>query len=406
MQSQEFDLQSVLARIMGDEPLELQTKTVVTTTTVTAPLRRPTMMPVHEMTAGEELDESLARIDAAKVTKVVTPARGGFIVGTHSSLEPEDEASTVGAGLVSFPQFTSESIAEAMDMRNYATLCRLKVRKWVGKKRDKSAARDAEGNHGSVNGTFSVYKKLFAGTEDKLRAVNSVLDAARTRHYQMTLPWSTTGMDDAGRRDGPRLLANTLFMEYITEMGAAKQAMEQSLNELEAALPQMMSDAKRNLGKAFDITQYPDITQIRGMFTLDFEFSPIPEGADYKGLPQAQCAKLKEKLDKARTQCLENAMRDVWDRTYTLVHKMAERLGNPKHMFHDTLVSNMREMADLLRHLNAVNDATIETIRKRIQEDLCRFEPKVLREDMTKRALVAKLAREIISDMEAKGVRH
>jgi hypothetical protein len=81
--------------------------------------------------------------------------------------------------------------------------------------------------------------------EDKLRAVNSVLDAARTRHYEMTMPWSVTGVDDRGRRDGPRLLANTLFMEYISEMGQAKQQTQQVLGELKRAYPSMIVEARR-----------------------------------------------------------------------------------------------------------------------------------------------------------------
>ncbi len=378
METQDFDLQSVLSQIMGDAPLEL-TKTVVTTTTtetVTAPLRKPAATPVQ-------------------VTGVVT--------------EPDDDEDigvAKAATLTHFPIFTEDNLADTLDIRNYATLCKLKVRKWVGKRRDKNAARHTEQDHGAVTGAFSTYKKLFAGTEDKLRAVNSVLDAARTRHYQMTLPWSTTGMDEAGRRDGPRLLANTLFMEYISEMGAAKHAMENVLDEFERAYPTLLLEAKKNLGKAFDITQYPPSSSIRELFALEFEFSPIPAGADYKGLPQKQVAALADKLNKSMQQCMENAMRDVWDRTYTVVHKMHERLANPKNTFHDTLVSNVREMADLLQHLNAVKDPGIEDIRNKIEANLCRFEPEVLRKDVTKRALTAKLAREILDDMEARGVKH
>lgn len=381
METQEFDLQSVLAQIMGDEPLELK-KTVVTTTTtetVTAPL------------------------NAKKgVTKVVTEDPIAVALDPDAG---DDEEARPASTLMSFPTFTDETLAETLDIRNYATLCRLKVRKWVGKRRDTTAVRKAEGDNGAVNGAFSAYKKLFAGTEDKLRAVNSVLDAARTRHYQMTLPWSTTGMDAAGRRDGPRLLANTLFQEYISEMGAAKQAMEQVLNEFEKAFPQLLVEAKRNLGKAFDITQYPTSSSIRDLFALEFEFNPIPAGADYKGLPAAQVSALSRKLNKATQQCMENAMRDVWDRTYTIVQKMAERLGNQKNTFHDTLVSNVREIADLLQHLNATKDTRIDEIRHKIQVNLCRFEPEVLRKDITKRALTAKLAQEILQDMESRGVK-
>ena len=379
----DFDLQSVLEQIMGNDEL-------------------PDTKPGDKiMTAPAPVTTIVTKTEPVAVPAPEAPCVSSRVNDEDNAVQEHDNT-TLKVSALSFPVFTDETIADTLDMRNYATLCRLKVRKWVGRKRDKNAARRSEQDVGAVTGSFSTYKKLFAGTEDKLRAVNSVLDAARTRHYQMTLPWSTTSLEDAGRRDGPRLLANTLFMEYISEMGAAKQAMESVLNEFETAYPSLLLEAKRNLKGAFDITQYPPSSSIRELFALDFEFSPIPEGGDYKGLPQAQIAKLREKLDKARQQCMENAMRDVWDRMHKVVKHMFETLSDQKKGFHDTLVSNVREMAALLQHLNATKDPRIEDLRTKIEGNLCRYEPDVLRKDVTKRALVAKLAGEVLQDMHSK----
>jgi hypothetical protein len=356
----DFDLDSVLRQIMdGDAPPTPQP-------IVTAP---PTPQPITTVVTKEDDDE----VELAPL-------------GAHAAIR--------------FPVFTDDGIASALDIRNFATLCKLKVRKWVGRKRDKTAAKKAESDHGSVDGTYTAYKKLFAGTEDKLKAVNSVLDSARTRHYQMTLPWSTTGLDDSGRRDGPRLMPNTLFMEYIGEMANAKQTMLAKFAELRTAYPQLLTEAKRNLGSAFVPTDYPTPDELEQLFSLEFEFAPIPDGMDFKGLPAQQARKLAEKLTQARNKCLEGAMRDVWQRMHTVVAKMVERLSDPKHTFHDTLVTNVRETVDLLGHMNATNDANIEAIRQRIQGDLCRFDPTVLRDDVGKRELTGTLAKSILEDMD------
>jgi hypothetical protein len=413
----EFDLQSVLSQIMGDEPLpdnkpgdKIMTAPVQQPP-VHGPGPRPNIAPV--VTTGSYKVVTNEQSETVEPRSVGTTQELGRVAGTRD--EGDDVGDATGldltedaqgrasdAVLMNFPTFTDETIADTLDMRNYATLCRLKVRKWVGRKRDRNAARRSEQDAAAVVGSFSTYKKLFAGTEDKLRAVNSVLDAARTRHYQMTLPWSTTSLSDAGRRDGPRLLANTLFMEYISEMATAKQAMETVLNEFESAYPSLLLEAKKNLGKAFDITQYPPSSAIRDLFALDFDFTPIPEGADYKGLPAAQCAALKGKLDKSRQACMENAMRDVWARMLKVVGHMHEALSDHKKGFHDTLVSNVRELVELLKHLNATKDPRIEEIRTKIEANLCRHEPDVLRKDVTKRALVAKLAGEVLQDMRSR----
>ncbi len=342
--------------------------------------------------------QAIAAVDAG-VSELPDDAVPLMTAPTDTTVVTE-EIEDVIPTTVRYPTFTTDEVAATLDVRNYATLCKLRVRKWIGRKRDKTAAKKAESDHGSVDGTYTAYKRLFAGTEDKLKAVNSVLDSARTRHYQMTLPWSTTGLDDSGRRDGPRLLANTLFMEYITEMGQAKQLMQSKFEDLRTAYPTLLVEAKRNLGSAFTITDYPTPDELEQMFALDFEFNPVPDGMDFKGLPAQQAQKLADKLNDSRRACLENAMKDVWQRAHTVVAKMAERLADQKATFHDTLVTNVRETADLLTHLNATSDPKIETLRQRIEADLCRYEPEVLRSDVRKRALTATLATDILRDMD------
>lgn len=377
----DFDLQSVLNQIMNGDADAGQLVEMV----ADPPIGVKKGGPAQSVSPAKSLP-----MTAPADTTVVTGGSDGY-----TKLRAAD-----GIPVVSFPRFTSVEIAAQLDIRNFATLCRLKVRKWVGRKRDKGAAKKAESDHGSVDGTYTAYKKLFAGTEDKLKAVNSVLDSARTRHYQMTLPWSTTGMDDSGRRDGPRLLANTLFMEYITELGQAKQLVNAKREELKEAFPQLLEEAKRNLRDAFVITDYPHPDDLDDMFSLDFEFSPVPDGMDFKGLPAQQARKLADALTAQRNKCLEGAMQDVWRRLHDVVSKMAERLGDPKATFHDTLVTNVRETVDLLTHLNATSDATIEAIRQRAEKDLCKYEPEVLRNDVRKRSLTATLAKSILEDMD------
>lgn len=388
---EDFDLQAVLAGIMGDAVL------------MTAPA-------VTTVVTGDEGGinrvagtSPAGRIHAAKPenNRVEAGALEVQVPGDAVLVADEEETATPTTTMLSYPTFTEETLAQTMDIRNYATLCKLKVRKWGGRVKDKKAARQSARDVGAVDDAYSTYKKLFAGVEDRLRAVNSVLDAARTRHYEMTLPWSVTGSGDKGRRDGPRLMPNTLFMEYVTEMGQAKQQKDHVLGELERAYPSMLVEAKNNLKGGFDITQYPTSAEIKNYFDLEFEFHPVPQGADYKGLPQQQISALANKLNKSMHQCMENALRDIWQRTYSRVQKMQERLGNPKHTFHDTLVSNIRELVALLEHLNATRDPRIEKVRQQIEANLCRFEADDLRKDVTKRSLTAKLAGEILQDMEA-----
>jgi hypothetical protein len=143
---EDFDLQSVLAQIIGDDN---GTSMVGGVAGADAPGLggKPSAAPGDAV--PRDPDDAVPVVTAPPDTNVVTA--------------PEEEPAAPPSTLVSFPKFTEEDIAETFDIRNYATLCKLKVRKWGGRVKDKSAARRTEVDAGAVNGAFSTYKKLFAG---------------------------------------------------------------------------------------------------------------------------------------------------------------------------------------------------------------------------------------------------
>ena len=366
MSKTEPSIEDMLRSLMGEEDAQLLNET---------------------MTAPPDEPAAVTQTLPTDVTEVFTDEED------RTKLEP-----------MQFPTFAAKDIAETLDIRNYATMARLRMRKWTARKKDKRVARNAAKSEGASDQAFSVYKRLLAGAEDKLKAVNAVIDKARGQHYAMTLPWSVTGIDETGRRDGPRMLPNTLFLDYIKEMGNAKTDMVTALDDFVAHYPSLVEAAKRSLGGSFDATEYPEPAHIRGNFALDFDFSPIPTGVDFKGLPRQQIERLSEALNDNMQKCLENAMRDVWQRLHKTVGHMAERLSDPARTFHDTLVGNVREVVALGRHLNATGDHRLGGLLQKAETELCKHEPKTLREDMTTRALVAKCAGELLGEMRKHGV--
>jgi hypothetical protein len=365
--SNEFDLESMLRSILGDD-----------TPSMTAPPATAAPQPV--------------------VTAAVTPKSEEVFT---------DAATRDGADLpaLSFPEFTTDEIAGTFDIRNYATMARLRMRKWHARVKDKRVARDTAKAEGASEQVFSVYRRLLAGFEEKLKTVHSAIYSARMRHYELTLPWSTTGVDESGRRDGPRLLPNTLFMEYVTIMGRAKVDMETALSDFKTAYPGLVEAAKKVQGKDFDPTVYPPVESMDDRFALEFDFEPIPMGVDFKGLPAQQIAALKDKMNETMRRRLENAMQDVWLRLHEVISHMAERLADPNKGFHDTLVSNVRETVELAKHLNATNDPILANIVDRAKQELCLHDAAVLRKDLSKREYAATCAREVLQQMAKAGRR-
>lgn len=330
-------------------------------------------------------------------TACETPAPEQASMPFLDSAVREEGATIVG---LKMPEFVAEDFADTMDIRNFASLVTLQTQRWHAKVKDRQASRDAATASDAHESAFETRKRLLAGADDQLKAIHKIIDEARGEHYRMTLPWTTTGMDDTGRRTGGRLLPNTLFVEYTTVMADCKARMTAALDAFVQVYPEMIELAKVKLGKRFDAREYPNPSAIREHFGLSFDFQPIPKGDDFKGLPQAQLDALARKVNDNTRKMAENAMQELWARVYETVGRMAERLCDPNKLFHNSLVENVREVAKLLAHLNITSDPKVEAIRGKIVTHLCQHDAKVLREKPVLRQQVGAHAASIIQEMQ------
>lgn len=363
----EADLEQLLADILDSDK----------------PLPGPSAMAVAQ---GAELggEMVLADIEESPVTQVCNNA-------FTDSNDPEP--------VMKLPVFTADDFAATMDIRNFATLVTLNTARWHAKVRDRKASKNAAIMSEAKEAAFETRKRLLVGVDEKLIAIHRAIDEARVAHYEMTLPWTTTSVNDKARRTGGRLLPNTLFFEYTKVMADHKQTMLQRLNEFVPAYPDLINAAKINLGKSFDPTEYPNPSSIHEHFSLSFDFQPIPQGEDFKGLPNVQLQALAAKVNDNARIMTENAMQELWIRLYKAVSHMAERLSSPDKTFHDTTSSNVKDITRLISHLNMTADARIEGIRKKVEKNLCVHDPKEIRKNPVLRTQVAAHARSIIEEM-------
>ena len=318
-------------------------------------------------------------------------------------IDPVDESQwsvEVEVAPVPLPEFTSDDLMEDLDIRNYGTLVSLNTLRWHAKVRDHSAAINAAAATGADEGAYEARKRLLVGADQKLKRVHTAIDAARTEHYRMTLPWSTVGVNDHGKRAGPRLLPNTLFFDYTQKMGKFKQEMLTALDEFVVAYPTLIALAQKKLGSAFDFSEYPQPSAIRNYFGLTFDFLPIPIGEDFGNVTLHQAEKLAMNVNKKTRQMLENAMQDAWKRLQDDMEHAYSTLRNPNAKFHYTLIAKMKENASMLSHLNVTKDPRIEAIRARIDKDLAKRDVKEIRKDDALRKHMSEEARDVLKLMK------
>lgn len=375
-----------------------------------------------ELLADDTDEKSVAatpEIEAAvmAVAEVTTVVKPGTVTSDSDTLEddkteddkviaklPPIDASMfsepVAVEHVPIPSFTNEELMESIDIRNFGTLVSLSNRRWHAKVKDRKAAKDAADASGADQESFEARKRLLVGADEKLRTVHKAIDAARLDHYRMTLPWSTVGVNDIGKRAGARLLPNSLFFDYTQMMGKHKVEMLEALDEFVAAYPSLIAIAQQKLGTAFNQNEYPSPATIEGHFDLSFDFDPIPTGSEFQGLQDAQVEKLAGALKRKTQKKLENAMQDAWQRLFDDVSHAAKTLTNPDAMFHYTLFEKLRDHASMLSHLNVTSDKRIEEIRGLINTKLCKHDVKDIRKDDALRKKLGEDAQAILVTMQ------
>lgn len=367
-----------------------------------------------------------------EVTTVVTPEAGGAIpnpdtsdefstlmseLGLDDLLEPAPEPEPAPAAVAEPepepapapaapkqwrfqpPQIDEEALANAADLRNFAVLVTLRTSRWNAKATDRKALADVASAN-AAKGNFGQFQKnLLAGADEKLKAVNSAIDAARHTYYRLTLPWTLAGRDAPGRRQGSRLLPNDIFFDFTKEMAAAKTAMQVRLQEFISEYPTLVQEAEKSLGTLFNAKEYPSAHSIASHFDLSFEFAPVPQGGDFSGLPEAVLGKLAAKVNEQVMTMTQNAMDEAWTQLYDTTLHIAERLSDPDKVFHKTTFERAAELVRTLKALNITKDPNLESFRHRLETHVLCYQPKQLRDDTSMRTTAAKHARTIVSDM-------
>jgi hypothetical protein len=84
----------------------------------------------------------------------------------------------------------------------------------------------------------------------------------------------------------------------------------------------------------------------------------------------------------------------IWPSGYEV-----DREGKIKGTFRDSLVGNIRTLADLLPKLNITQSNALDEMSQRLADELCSFDAPALREDPVIRTTIAENAEKILADI-------
>jgi len=252
-----------------------------------------------------------------------------------------------------------------------ALLATLTIREWRGRRHDKEVTAQVARDHGASRDAGCYTKALLP--KSYLAAIAQVRSEARTRHYELTLPWAD---------EGSRILPVDLHLTYMERIRGLRDRFAAAVSEFLAAYAEAKAEARQALGSLYREADYPSSAQLEGAFELSFSLQPLPTVHDWRiDLPEATVDHIRLDLETKVHDAHRLAMADLYGRLAAVVSHMAETLAEPDKIFRDSLVGNVQELCSLLPHLNVARDEGLSSLTREIEVRLARLHPALLRRD-------------------------
>jgi hypothetical protein len=252
-------------------------------------------------------------------------------------------------------------------------LVELNISVWTGRKYDKGVSAEIDVQKHATTRAGNYHKKLFAD-EPLFDAIGKYAGNARTYHYFGTMPWSDSGL---------RLLTTAMYFDYHKKITGMAQEFDMLVDNFLVEYDNMVARAQGKLGSLFNHEDYPSKDEVQAKFKFAVKYCPVPDVGDWRvDVGNEAQQQLKESYAEYYKQNLEDAMREPWQRTHDALKSMSDKLaGDKKQIFRDTLVTNVKDMCDLLEKFNITGDAKMRQARMKIEDALLGVTPDALRED-------------------------
>jgi hypothetical protein len=269
-------------------------------------------------------------------------------------------------------------------------LASLNIRRWSPALTDKKITHEVATSHAVSEKRAGKYRKNAIDVKaPSFQAVVSAASELRNQHYFYTLPWS---------QDGARILPSAVFEKYSNEMRKLRLTFDKSVQGFVDDYPRLMLVAKRELNGMYNQADYP--TNIAAKFGVDIAFMPMPDSQDFRAsLSESAVSEIKKGIEAELQKTTQLAMHEPYERLYTHISRMVERLSDKKAIFRDTLVTGLADLCAILPGLNLMGDPQLDDLRKRAESLIANVDPQDLRDVPAVRRDVARKAAEIQSIM-------
>lgn len=272
-----------------------------------------------------------------------------------------------------------------------ALLVQLNVSQWTARKLDKKATKEVADTNGAAREAGNYNKKLLP-MSDSLANIHTMTGDIRREFYANTLPW---GLENT------HMLPTANYLSFMTTFRKRKSEWQAVVNKFLSDYPYLQTNAQRFLGKLYDPADYPDVNDLRHKFSMDLVVMPVPTNDFRVQLADDELSTIHADIQRRVQESSGLAMKEAWQRLYSHVKLMSERLGNTEGRLYDSLFDNAIELCRILPRLNFSDDPNLEAMRQEVETKLVGHSKEAIKGSPVLRKQVADEAADIMARMGA-----
>lgn len=159
--------------------------------------------------------------------------------------------------------------------------------------------------------------------------------------------------------------------------------------------------------------RFPSREELRSKYSFDYSFHGLSASPPLDALPRHVAEVVQRRTEETIRQSVRASVQDVLGRLEKAVANMSTRLRDDRVTkngeirasgFHETLVTNIADVAGLLADFNPLADPALEGLGRRAIADLCAADTAALKQDPILRADTARKADDILADLRSIGL--
>lgn len=276
---------------------------------------------------------------------------------------------------------------------------------------DRAASDKANAAAGAVHKAAAVKVNRLAGADEYHKKIISIQHEATALLKACSQPF--------GEEDKWRMLPNVHFEPFVQKLAPIAAEFNKAVEDLRFNAAGVLRRAANNVGD-FDVGELPTPEQMVGSYRLRPEFRPIPEGSNFRGLSEGTIEKLRQRHDARLEEAVHIAQHNTLERFVDPLNNFVQRMvafdkreeeinagkhdkKNKTGVFRDSVVSNIKELHDVLKSFNITGDEKFDELYDGLKE-LVVVKPDTLRDNQPVREAMTARARQVVDNLKAWGI--